>query len=181
MKTKKTLIIVLSLLFIANQNLFAAKKISPERQNVINYALKLQGIPYVWGGNSLEGFDCSAFVGYVYLNSVNIDLPRTSKEMYKKVKLIDPKEKEPGDLIFFCDDKGTINHVGIYCGVYRNKKNPKTRFEGKRIFISAISDGPRTGVQVELVDATYWKKHFVGYGRLLQSTADYNAEKYGTK
>ena len=60
-----------------------------------------------------------------------------------------------------------VTHIGLYCGVYRG---PITEFNGKRVFVSAVSDGPKTGVQLTLISERFWKNHFFGYGRILPRT-----------
>lgn len=107
--------------------LAAAPRVSEQRQALITYALKLQGTPYVYGGDSPEnGMDCSGFVTYVAANSVGVQLPRTAHSLYTATKRIKPQEREPGDLVFFKNDPASerITHVGIYCGVYHGKTVP---------------------------------------------------------
>ena len=111
--------------------LAAAPRVSEQRQALITYALKLQGTPYVYGGDSPEnGMDCSGFVTYVAANSVGVQLPRTAHSLYTATKRIKPQEREPGDLVFFKNDPASerITHVGIYCGVYHGKN----RAQGQR-------------------------------------------------
>lgn len=72
------------------------------------------GTPYVYGGNSRSGVDCSGFVQNVFL-SVGIRLPRTSQQQFDFSERINLEEIEIGDLIFF-KRKGKIIHVGIYAG-----------------------------------------------------------------
>ncbi len=174
-------------IFAFGAEIFAAGRISEQRQKLIDYALSLQGVKYLYAGyeDPKKGFDCSGFIFYTARNfkdpsGTSHQLPRTAKAMYSKCQKIDSKEKEPGDLIFFANSSGVINHVGIYGGIYHNSKNPNTKFEGKRVFISCISDGPRTGVVLELLDAKYWKNHFYGYARFLPKTSEYN-QKYPPK
>ncbi|MDE7391538.1 MAG: C40 family peptidase [Treponemataceae bacterium] len=147
----------------------SAAKLSEPRHKLITFALQLQGTPYVFGGQSPEqGFDCSGYIRYVASNVAGMQLPRTANEIYnsKRVKKIPREEREPGDLMFFKSDMDSdrITHIGIYCGVYRGQEKA---FYGKRVFISAVSDGPRTGIQLTLISERYWKKHFFAYGRIL--------------
>lgn len=177
---KKFYKLFISLVFFtltANQ-IFAAPKVSDERQKLISYALKYIGTKYVWGGSDPVrdgGLDCSGFVSWCVNHAVKAELtdnghfPRLCNAMFEKTKIIPVSEREPGDLVFFKSDpsKEKITHVGIYCGVYHG---PEKKFNGKRVFISAISDGPRTGVQLELMDAKYWKNHYYATGRFLPVT-----------
>lgn len=76
------------------------------------------GVPYLWGGLTKEGIDCSAFVREVFRESFNVELPRNSRAQHKTGKgLASQDELEPGDLIFFDTlDRGQVTHVGVYLG-----------------------------------------------------------------
>ncbi|MDQ0973333.1 cell wall-associated NlpC family hydrolase [Neobacillus niacini] len=79
---------------------------------VIANAKQYLGVPYVWGGSTPSGFDCSGFVSYVY-RSVGISLPRTSSAQQNVGTRISLNQLQPGDLVF----KGMpAYHVGIYIG-----------------------------------------------------------------
>ena len=73
---------------------------SSDADTLISRGLSLQGIPYVWGGTSRNGFDCSGFVQYVFRAS-GISLPRTAAEQYKLGVPVSRDELKPGDLVFF--------------------------------------------------------------------------------
>jgi len=74
------------------------------------------GIPYLWGGNTKEGMDCSAFVKHVYI-IYDVDLPRTATLQSKLGIKIPKYALLPGDLVFFGDtEKDSVTHVGIYMG-----------------------------------------------------------------
>ena len=143
-------------------------EISSMRQNFINYSLTLCGIPYVLGSEDpAVGLDCSSFVRYSAKNGVNVDLPRTAQEQYNSVLRIVASEREPGDLLFF-RSYGKISHVGIYLGLYEGDGD----FNGKELFINAVSEGPRTGVIISSLDAPYWKNHYSSSGRFIPSTKE---------
>lgn len=94
---------------IANQQ-------ASRRTQIVNFALKYVGNPYVWGGTSLtRGADCSGFVQAV-LRNYGVSLPRTSREQAKVGRAINSSEMRPGDLIFYANSSGTINHVAMYIG-----------------------------------------------------------------
>lgn len=87
------------------------------RNKVVNYALQFVGGRYVWGGNDPHtGADCSGFVRYVLKNVAGVNLPRTSREQAKTGRAITSSEMKPGDLIFYANSRGTINHVAMYIG-----------------------------------------------------------------
>ena len=85
------------------------------RNNIVEYALRFIGNPYVWGGTSLtNGADCSGFTQSVFRDN-GISIPRTSRTQAISGRRISIDEMQPGDLIFYAKN-GTINHVGIYIG-----------------------------------------------------------------
>ena len=86
--------------------------ISKSRKEIIAFAKKLVGTPYLYGGITTKGFDCSGFTSYVFQNN-GYSLPRTAQgqsERFEKVKMT---AAEPGDLVFFGSSKTNISHVGI--------------------------------------------------------------------
>lgn len=93
-----------------------ANQQASRRNQIVNFALQYVGNPYVWGGTSLtKGADCSGFVQSV-LKNYGISLPRTSREQAKVGRAINSSEMRPGDLIFYANSSGTINHVAMYIG-----------------------------------------------------------------
>ncbi len=88
--------------------------------SVVLLAMKFLGVPYVWGGASPSGFDCSGLVQYCYAE-VGIQVPRTARDQYFAGSPI-PADRldllQPGDLVFFAydNDLEQIHHVGIYAG-----------------------------------------------------------------
>ena len=90
------------------------------RQEVASYALNFIGNPYKWGGTSLtQGADCSGFVQSIY-KQFGYTIPRVAKDQAKSAGFCNvvPDEEHllPGDLIFYTDNKGVVNHVGMYIG-----------------------------------------------------------------
>ena len=82
---------------------------------VVSEANKYLGTPYVWGGSSPSGFDCSGLVYYA-LNEAGISVPRTTAQGYKDMATpVNEATAQPGDLIFF-GTLGVVDHVGIYMG-----------------------------------------------------------------
>ena len=82
---------------------------------VIDLAKQFLGVPYVWGGSSPNGFDCSGFVQYVFAQK-GIHLPRTADIQATAGRPVSKAELMPGDLVFFAGDYVNISHVGIYVG-----------------------------------------------------------------
>ncbi|MCX8007114.1 MAG: NlpC/P60 family protein [Coriobacteriia bacterium] len=92
----------------------------PGHPEALDIALRYLGVPYVWGGASPEGFDCSGLCVYVYAQ-IGIDLPRTSAAQFRAGAHIPPDRLDllrPGDLVFFGTDgdPSRVHHVGIYAG-----------------------------------------------------------------
>ena len=87
------------------------------RNKVVNYALQFVGGRYVWGGTDPHtGADCSGFVQYVMRHAAGVQLPRTSREQAKTGRAIKSDEMRPGDLIFYTNKSGVVNHVAMYIG-----------------------------------------------------------------
>jgi cell wall-associated NlpC family hydrolase len=81
-------------------------------QKIVDTALSMQGTPYVWGGSSSRGFDCSGLVQYAAA-SAGITVPRTSRVQATVGTPVSRADLQPGDLVFFYNPVG---HVGIYLG-----------------------------------------------------------------
>lgn len=86
------------------------------RQSIVAEAKKHLGVPYVWGGSTPSGFDCSGFVQYVFKQN-SIAVPRTTEQQVQVGNYIDKKELRLGDLVFLQNTyRAGISHVGIYIG-----------------------------------------------------------------
>jgi cell wall-associated NlpC family hydrolase len=83
----------------------------PTHGGVVGIAMQYLGTPYVWGGASPSGFDCSGFVMYVYAQ-MGVSLPHSSYAQYGYGSPVSRDQLEPGDLVFF----DGLGHVGIYVG-----------------------------------------------------------------
>lgn len=124
----------------------AKPPVQNEESDVLTISQDLLGIPYVWGGSTPEGFDCSGFIYYAF-NKAGMKVGRYSSEGYynRAYYINDP---QPGDLVFFENTyKPGISHMGIYLG--------------NNEFIHA-SD---SGVIISNLDNPYYKKHFDGFKR----------------
>ncbi len=87
------------------------------RSDIITYAQKFVGNRYVWGGESLtRGADCSGFVQAVYAD-FGYSIPRTSRDQAVGAgRRVSESEMVPGDLVFYTNSRGTVNHVAMYIG-----------------------------------------------------------------
>lgn len=118
------------------------------RQKVIQVAFTWEGTPYLWGGESRAGVDCSAFVQNVYAE-IGVNLPRTSYDQFKQGVGIPLSKLQPGDLVFSSTNGPGASHVGIYIG--------------DKQFISATNNG----VEVQNLTDPYWQKAYRGSRRVL--------------
>lgn len=81
------------------------------QQKLVEVAKNYLGVPHVWGGETICGFDCSGLVTYVY-SRLGIEIPRVTYEQYKIGISVGKENLQLGDLVFFCN----LGHVGIYIG-----------------------------------------------------------------
>ena len=94
----------------------AAANSSRIRNSLVNYALQFVGNPYVWGGTSLtNGCDCSGFTMQI-MKEYGVSLPHYSGSQAQMGTRVTSDTMRPGDLIFYANSSGTINHVAIYIG-----------------------------------------------------------------
>ena len=98
---------------------------------VVGIAMQYLGIPYVYGGSSPSGFDCSGFVMYVYAK-VGVSLPHNAAAQYAYGTPVDRSQLQPGDLVFF----NGLGHNGIYIGGGSFIHSPHT---GDVVKISSLS------------------------------------------
>lgn len=110
--------------------------------NVVSIAKQFLGTPYVWGGTTPKGFDCSGLMQYAY-KQMGIDIPRVSQDQFKSGTAVDKSQLKPGDLVFFKGSSGTATapgHVGMYIGNGQYIQAPKTGDVVKISDLSARSD-----------------------------------------
>lgn len=82
------------------------------RVDAVNIASQLLDVPYVWGGLTAYGLDCSGLV-YLTYRMLGVDLPRDAHDQADATHKIDPDEAQPGDLYFFARGGKRIHHIGI--------------------------------------------------------------------
>ena len=83
----------------------------PIAARAVSFAKRFVGVPYVWGGSSPSGFDCSGLVRYVY-GKFGVDLPHSSYADFNLGRSVGRWALQPGDLVFF----DGVGHVGLYIG-----------------------------------------------------------------
>ena len=108
--------------------------------------------PYVWGGASPQGTDCSGMIMTIYRNAAHIKIPRNSRLMWQKGDDVRDKELQMGDLVFFNDNtRGNYpSHVGLYID--------------NGVFIHATSS---RGVTTDMLTEEYYKNRYIGARRFL--------------
>jgi len=109
---------------------------NPKGQALIDEAAKYLGTPYVWGGTTPNGFDCSGFMQYVCSKN-GISINRVADDQMKNGTPVRKDQLEPGDLVFF-GSGGYASHVGMYVGDGMMIHSPST---GKSIMYSDITSG----------------------------------------
>ena len=118
-------------------------------RRVVSSSMDYIGVPYVFGGTSPYGFDCSGYVQYVFANA-GISLPRTADVQYDYGTPISTTDLVAGDLVFFSTYTYGASHVGIYLG--------------DNNFIHASSS---RGVTIDSLGGSYWSSRYIGARRIL--------------
>ncbi len=114
------------------------------------------GVPYLYGGKTRKGADCSGFVWAVFDEALGIKLPRVSREQGEYCRKIKKSDLRPGDLVFFCTgkDKHRVSHVGIYVG------------DNNMIHASSS-----IGICITPIDSKYFSEHYHHSGRVEELSA----------
>lgn len=96
-------------------------------RGIVEQAKRFLDLPYLWGGVSSYGFDCSGFA-YAMHRYFGILIPRDASDQAKQGNLVEREQLEAGDLVFFAHEegKGSIHHVGIYVGDHQMIHSPET-------------------------------------------------------
>jgi cell wall-associated NlpC family hydrolase len=127
----------------------SAGEASPN-EDLIREALRNRGQPYVWGGASRGGFDCSGFMCYLFARQRGIKLPHSASAQARLGTPVSSSELEPGDLVFFSTYRRGISHVGMYIG------------DGK--FIHAANS--RRDVRIDSLKSGYYAKRLKAARRI---------------
>ena len=126
------------------------ESITVSGQAILEEAKKYLGTPYVYGGASPAGFDCSGFVYYV-LKTQGISAYRTPEDQYRQGTYVEKSQLQPGDIVFFYGTYAErISHTGIYAG------------NGQFIH----SPNSRSVVSYSNLDSGYWAEHYYGARRM---------------
>lgn len=125
-------------------------------KEIVSRAAKYKGVPYVFGGTTTKGFDCSGYVQYVF-KDCKAKLPRLADEQALQGIFVTQKQLRPGDLVFFTTYAPGASHVGIYAG------------DGQ--FWSASSS---KGVMLSSLKDDYWKQRYYGARRVLITNGEVN-------
>ncbi len=121
------------------------------RQRMALAIRQFLGAPYVWGGTSPQGVDCSGLVVAVYAQTFGMDLPHSAAALFRMGTPVSRHRLRFGDLVFFTTRGGpTPGHVGIYLD--------------KGVFVHASMS---QGVVAERLDKPYYKRHWAGARRLV--------------
>lgn len=100
---------------------------------IVKYSYNFLGIPYVWGGTTTSGLDCSGFTKLVYAH-FGINLPRVSRDQAKVGTYVPISQAQPGDLVYF--GQTNVTHIGIYIG---NNQMIHAPSPGKSVMISSMT------------------------------------------
>ncbi len=112
---------------------------------------RYMGVPYLYGGMTAQGLDCSGYTTLVYKSSVGKQLPRSAAEQAKIGRSVDFKDLKFGDLIFFNTTGEQYSHVGIYLG--------------DDLFAHA---SVTLGVTISSLQSSYYESRYVGAKRIIE-------------
>ena len=131
----------------------ASKSGTVETRIRAQYA-RWRGTPYLLGGTTARGIDCSAFVQHVYADAFGIDIPRSTADQVREGRRVQPAQLRAGDLVFF-RPPGASRHVGIYLG--------------NGTFTHASTS---QGVTLSSMDEAYWQSAYWTSRRLLDNRSN---------
>ena len=125
----------------------ATPAVSASGSSIVSIAQQYLGVPYVYGGSSASGFDCSGFTMYVFAQ-VGIKLPHGATSQLSYGTEVSRSDLQPGDLVFFQDYGYTASHVGIYIGGDQFIHASSSYYNGHCVVITSLSE-------------TYYNNHYL--------------------
>ena len=114
---------------------------------VVSLAQQYLGVPYVYGGSSASGFDCSGFTMYVF-SLAGVSLPHGATSQLSYGTEVSRSDLQPGDLVFFQDYGAVASHVGIYIGSDQFIHASSSYYNGHCVVISSLTE-------------TYYDSHYL--------------------
>ncbi len=133
----------------ASQRIDASGSLPAETRRLLEEARRWMGTSYRYGGSTRSGVDCSGLTSQIFVNALQIKLPRSSAQQSEYCRRIDRSELMEGDLVFFRTGSKGVSHVGMYVG------------DG-RIIHSSTS----RGVIVSSLDESYYRRTYHSSGRV---------------
>jgi cell wall-associated NlpC family hydrolase len=150
----KWLLIVFILLFTFSASAETDSTAVPlVRDSIVQYAQKLVGVPYLWGGSSKKGFDCSGFVHHVFKH-FGIPVSRTSRGYKDKGEEVVLEKSNPGDVILFTGTDSAVRQIG-HVGIVLANAN------GTIDFIHSSSSKKHYGVTITRYNSSGYVKRFL--------------------
>jgi peptidoglycan DL-endopeptidase LytE len=139
-----------------------------EKYMLVKVAKSFMGAPYKYGGNTVKGLDCSAYVKKIY-EIFDVELPRSARQQFSAGQQVAKNDLAIGDLVFFRTIRYVKypTHVGIYIG------------EGN--FIHSSSGHGRIGVKIDCLSSDYYSKAYTGAVRVKSNTSDMESQETTSK
>ncbi|WP_210367015.1 NlpC/P60 family protein [Bacillus sp. REN3] len=116
------------------------------KEAIVKTAKKYEGTPYVWGGESPDGFDCSGYLNYIFREGAGVGLERTVAGMYGDGKKVG--SPAVGDIVFFNLEGNGPSHAGVYVGNNEFMHSSSTK-----------------GVTTSTLENSYWSDRYIGAKR----------------
>lgn len=129
------------------------------RDSLVSYARQFLGTPYVYGGSSQNGFDCSGFVHYVF-SHFNVAVSRTSRGFKDQGKEVELENSHPGDVILFTGTNSAVRQIGHVGIIIANAA-------GVIDFIHSSSSKNHYGVTITRYNASGYVKRFMSVINIL--------------
>jgi len=150
---KKKIIGIIFILFLMSSFLLTALDLE---RDIIQRAHNLIGVPYVYGGESPSGFDCSGFIFYLFKDHLS-SWPRGTRGQAGQGEAVAKEDLRPGDITFWAtgSDPRRISHVSLYLG--------------NDSMIHALSEGSRIGIAISSMNSRYWKPKYLFSRRIFSS------------